>query len=138
MIINAENKILGRLAAFAAKQALLGETVKIVNCEKAVISGNKADVFEKFRARRNRGIPLGGPYYRRSPEQIVKRSVRGMLPYKKGKGKSAYKNILCYSGVPADLANESFTEIEGADYSKLQKTRITQVKEISKELGAKI
>ena len=31
MIINAENLIIGRLASYAAKQALLGEQVDIIN-----------------------------------------------------------------------------------------------------------
>ena len=40
MIINADNLVLGRMAAIAAKQALLGEDVRIVNCEKAIITGD--------------------------------------------------------------------------------------------------
>ncbi len=38
MIIDANNMILGRLASFAAKKALLGEKIDVINCEKAVIS----------------------------------------------------------------------------------------------------
>ena len=44
MIIDASNLILGRLATFVAKQALLGEQVFIANCEKSVISGDKANI----------------------------------------------------------------------------------------------
>lgn len=137
MIINAENNILGRLGAFAAKQALMGEDVRIVNSEKAVISGNRKDVLGKFKANRNRGIPLGGPYYRRSPEQIVRRVVRGMLPYKKEKGRNAYKRVLCYKGIPDEFSDKEFTQVPGADYLKITKTQATLVGEISKELGAK-
>lgn len=137
IIINAENNILGRIATFAAKKALMGESVRIVNCEKAIVSGSKADVLEKFRAKRERGIPLGGPYYKRSPEQIVKRVVRGMLPYKKEKGRNAYKSILCYKGIPGELSEKEFTNVPGADYLKLTKTQATMVGEISKELGAR-
>ena len=39
MIINAENLILGRMTTYAAKKALQGEEVDIVNCEKAIITG---------------------------------------------------------------------------------------------------
>ena len=38
-IYNAEGIILGRLASVVAKQALLGEDIRIVNSEKAIISG---------------------------------------------------------------------------------------------------
>ena len=45
MLIDSKNIILGRLASFAAKHALLGENVDIVNCESAVITGNKKRTF---------------------------------------------------------------------------------------------
>jgi len=32
--INAENQVLGRLATYAAKQALLGNTIVVINSEK--------------------------------------------------------------------------------------------------------
>ncbi|MGM5483099.1 MAG: 50S ribosomal protein L13 [Nanobdellota archaeon] len=138
IIINAENNILGRIATFAAKKALLGEDIRIVNSEKAIISGSKSDVLKKYRANRNRGIPLNGPYYKRSPEQIVKRTIRGMLPYKKGKGRTAFKKILCYRGIPEEFTNKEFAQIPSADYHKLTQTQTTKVEEISKELGANL
>ena len=49
MIINAENLVLGRMAAVVAKQALLGEDINIVNCEKAVITGDKVSNYEKYK-----------------------------------------------------------------------------------------
>ena len=42
-IYNGEGMILGRLAAIAAKEALLGEEVKVVNCEKVIISGKRSN-----------------------------------------------------------------------------------------------
>ena len=55
MIIDASDMILGRLATYVAKKALLGEKVDIVNCEKAVITGNKKSIFEKYKQRNERG-----------------------------------------------------------------------------------
>ena len=49
MIIDANNLILGRMATFIAKQALLGEDIKIVNCEKAVITGDRKEILLKKR-----------------------------------------------------------------------------------------
>ncbi|PIN72869.1 50S ribosomal protein L13, partial [Candidatus Woesearchaeota archaeon CG10_big_fil_rev_8_21_14_0_10_47_5] len=49
IIIDANNLVLGRLAARAAKLCLMGEKVSIINCEKAVISGNKKQLLEKWR-----------------------------------------------------------------------------------------
>ena len=60
-VYNGEGMILGRLAAKAAKEALLGEEVKIVNCEKIVISGDKDNTHAREKRRRDRkgyrGIP---------------------------------------------------------------------------------
>jgi len=137
IIINAENQIVGRLAAYVAKQAIQGQEIKIVNCEKAVVSGNKKDVIQKYKRKRSLGIPLQGPYYRRSPEFIVKRTIRGMLPYKKGKGSDAYDKIKCYKGIPDDYAEKDYQPVPGADYSKIKKAGVVTISEISKELGAK-
>ena len=48
MIIDAKDAILGRVSSYAAKQALLGMKVDVVNCEECVVSGKKADVLDKY------------------------------------------------------------------------------------------
>ncbi|MBW2991964.1 50S ribosomal protein L13 [Candidatus Woesearchaeota archaeon] len=138
MIIDATNLILGRLASYAAKNALQGEDIKIVNCEKAVISGNKKYLLEKYKLKFDKGVPLKGPYFPRMPDRIVRRTVRGMLPYKKPRGREAYKKIMCYTGVPEELSKEKPITIKEADASKLPTTRFLTVEKISKHLGAKI
>jgi len=106
IVINAENQIVGRLAAYVAKMALLGEDISIVNCENAVLSGKKENILSEYKRKRSMGIPLQGPYHRRSPEFVVKRTIRGMLPYKKEKGMKAYKRIKCYKGVPKEFSEK--------------------------------
>ena len=94
-IINGENAILGRLASYAAKQALKGEEIVIVNCDKVVITGNKENIL------RNVGNSQTGPKYSLSEEKIVKRTIRGMLPdHRVGRGKAVLKKIMCYKGIP--------------------------------------
>lgn len=137
MIIDATNLILGRMASVAAKKALLGEDIKIVNCEKAIISGNKKYLLEKYKARRDMGVPLKGPYYPRMSDRIVRRAIRGMLPYKRPRGAEAYKRIMCYIGIPEEFANEKPITLKEADASKLPTTRYITIERISKHLGAK-
>ena len=81
MIIDATNLILGRMAAFAAKKALLGEKVDIINCEKAVVSGSKRDVLARYKQKRER-TTIKGPFFPKVADRFVRRTVRGMLPYK--------------------------------------------------------
>jgi len=104
-IINAEGGVLGRIAGYAAKQALLGEKIVIVNCNKIIITGNKKFIRENFEEKRRRvGSGQHGPRYPRESYRIVKRTIRGMLPsHIKGRGRQIYKDIRCYNEVPEEF-----------------------------------
>lgn len=130
MILDATNQILGRMATEVAKKALLGEKIDIVNCEKAVISGNRSQILGEYKHRRERGTPAKGPFFPRMPERLVKRTIRGMLPYKQYKGELAFKRIKCYVGVPEEMKNEKFQKIEKADVEKLPNYKYITIKEI--------
>ena len=137
MIIDANNLILGRMASFVAKKALLGEKVDIINAEEAVITGNRKWILAHNVQKRDRGIPLKGPYMQKSPDRFVRRAIRGMLPYKKEKGRSAYSRIKCYIGVPDDLKEKKAETVESANIIKLPNVKFIKVKELCKLLGAK-
>ncbi len=104
IIIDAENAVLGRLSSFAAKQALEGKEVRIVNSEKAIIQGGERNILERYRKKRSLGgSSQKGPKYPSLPSKILKRTIRNMLPYKKNKGREALKKVRCYKGVPKDM-----------------------------------
>ena len=136
MIIDATNLILGRFAGFAAKQALLGEEISVINCEKAVITGDKNLIVEDYRAKIRRGVPDRGPHFPRNEEAIVRRTIRGMLPKKKSRGREAYKNVMCYLGTPESLKNEKFVTLK-FNIDKLTTLKYLQLKEISRIIGGK-
>jgi len=138
IIIDATNLIVGRLASYAAKSALQGRQVNIVNSEKAVISGTKKDVFDKYLNRRQRGTPAKGPFLSRLPDRILRRAVRGMLPYKKPRGREAYKRVMCYIGVPKEFENKKIISIEDANVAKLPNLKYINLLTLSKRLGAKL
>ncbi len=137
MIIDATNSILGRLATIVAKKALMGETVHVVNAELAVITGDPQRELASFKQARERGAPLVGPYYPRTPERIVKRTIRGMLPYKKPRGREAFSRIKCHVGVPEELASEKAEKIDAIDVHKTHSKFVT-IKQISAQLGARV
>jgi large subunit ribosomal protein L13 len=130
MIINAENLILGRLASFVAKQLLLGETINIVNCEKVLITGSKKILLEKYKRKVRMGTPEKGPFFPRIPHLIVKRTIRGMLPYKQEKGLSAFKRVKCYLNIPEQFQNKQFQEVPNASISKSQTLKYFTLKQI--------
>ena len=104
IIIDATDATLGRLASFAAKQALLGKDVAIVNAEKAIIIGNEKSIIPNYMQKRQRGgSAQKGPNFPTMPEMIMKRTIRGMINYKSGRGLDAFKRIKCYKGLPAEF-----------------------------------
>ncbi|MBN2567045.1 50S ribosomal protein L13 [Candidatus Woesearchaeota archaeon] len=136
-IIDAKGMVLGRLGAYVAKKALLGETIRIVNCESAVISGDRAHVFAAYKRRADRGIHTKGPFQPRRPDLFVKKAVRGMLPYKQPKGTAAFKRIRCYLGVPRDLIGKGAEQVPGASGTKVLHSALITVGEICTQLGWK-
>ena len=106
MIIDAQNAIVGRVATFAAKQALQGEDMIILNAEKAVISGNPLEVRTKYANRRHmtqKANPENAAKWPRRPDLLFKRIIRGMLPKHSGRGRDAAKKIKVYLGVPKGM-----------------------------------
>lgn len=137
IVIDAKDLIVGRFATVAAKKALLGEEVSVVNCQDAVLTGDKRTVFAKYHQKRSMGIPSKGPFYHRQSDRFVRRIIRGMLPHKQERGRTAFKRLMCFVGVPEALAQEEKISIEAAHIKKLPTLKYVYVKEICKELGGK-
>ncbi|MFH0875892.1 MAG: 50S ribosomal protein L13 [archaeon] len=138
IIINASNLLVGRLASFAAKKALNGETVKVINCENAYISGGKKEIIESYKQKREMGTHSTGPFFPRYADRLVKRTIRGMLPFKNARGKEAFARVKCYIGVPDDLKNEKPITISNADIQKLPNIKFMSLNTLTKHLGAKV
>ena len=128
MIIDGEGCVLGRLASITSKNLLEGEEVVILNAEKIMLTGNKEWAYAKYKQRVDRAK------YPRRPDDIFRRTVRGMLPFKKSKGKTAYKGLKAFVGVPAEYADAELTAVPEAEYKNLKKG--IELGEISKLLGA--
>jgi len=103
IIIDATGAAIGRLATFAAKQALLGKKVIVLNCGDAVITGKKAAILEVYRKKISRGgYAQKGPYIPRTTQRLMKRTIRGMLPWNITRGREAFKRIKCFNNPPAE------------------------------------
>jgi len=106
IIIDGKNATMGRLAGYAAKQALLGNNVVIVNSEEVIITGNKKDIVEGYKTLLKKGgSSMRGPKIPRNAERILKRTIRGMLPHKQGRGADALKRVMCYDKMPEKYVN---------------------------------
>jgi len=132
-IIDATDAPIGRLATRVAKRLLAGEEIQIINAEKAVITGRKEEIRERYLKRRKiGGTKRKGPYFPRMPHMILKRTIRGMLPYQQPKGRKAYKRLRVYIGVPDEFKDE---EIEKIKFKK--SANYITLKELSEYMGVK-
>jgi large subunit ribosomal protein L13 len=137
IIIDAKNQIMGRIATVAAKQALLGEDVSVINSEKAVISGRREYTLARFKKKRDMGVPPKGPFVPRMPDRLTRRIIRGMLPMANARGRTAYKRVLCYIGTPKEFEGKPTMQVAGANASKLPTLHKTTIEDICRFLGAK-
>ena len=127
-IIDGKDAIMGRLASYAAKEALKGEDIVILNTEQVIITGNRENIKKDFDEKRTHvGSAQKGPKISRSPEKILKRVIRGMLPdHRTGRGKVALKRIRCYVGVPKEF--ENMKKISGGKEIKSKFITIEELK----------
>lgn len=119
-IIDGQGSILGRLASFVSKEALRGEEVVVVNCEKVIITGTRKNIQSEFQEKRSRhGSSQKGPNPSKLAERVVKRTIRGMLPnYREGRGREAWKRIRCYTGIPKEFEENKMEKLKNPKKSK--------------------
>jgi large subunit ribosomal protein L13 len=117
-VIDVTDSIVGRFSTVVAKRALMGEDINLVNCEKAIITGDKVSTYKKYKEQDKRGNPLKGPYLPKMPDRFIRRSIRGMLPYKQEKGEKAFKKIMCHIGVPEKFSKEKIETIPSSSITK--------------------
>jgi large subunit ribosomal protein L13 len=136
-VVDATGLILGRAASRIARRLLQGERIIVVNAEKSVVTGNRANVLGFYRANRARGSKRTGPHYPRYPDRIFRRTVRGMLPHLKTRGKVAFDRLEVFIGVPAEYAAAGRVSIDDAKARPALRAPIT-LEEISRLLGARV
>lgn len=101
-VIDASGLVLGRAASLVAKRLLNGETIVVVHAEKCVIIGSRTEVIRHYTEARARGSKRTGPHFPRYADRIFRRTVRGMLPHLKTRGKEALGRLEVYLGVPPE------------------------------------
>ena len=119
IIFDAKDAVLGRMGTQASKELLKGNSVIIINSQDAVISGKKEQIIENIRRKRRmgKGGSLKGPKYIRQSDRLLKRMLRGMLPWDKPKGREAYKRLKCYTG-ENQLSENQLKQIKKLNHKK--------------------
>jgi len=135
-VIDASGLIVGRMASIIAKRLLLGESIIVVNAEKAVLSGRRLSRVKDARKFLKVGHPGKGPFHPRRPDQIIRKSVRGMLPRRLPKGQAALRRLKIFLGLPDEFKTLTLQSIPKASASRLKCPYVT-VGEFAKEIGYK-
>jgi large subunit ribosomal protein L13 len=134
-IIDAEGAVLGRLCTTIAKRLLNGEEIAIVQSEKVIVTGKKDMIKAHYKHEREVGTYRKGPFYPRMPDRILKRTIRGMIPYQEPHGRTAFKKLKCYIGIPKEFKGKSFEKITSAEKHPAD---FMTLQEVAQFLGAKV
>ncbi|HLF53802.1 MAG TPA: 50S ribosomal protein L13 [Candidatus Nanoarchaeia archaeon] len=130
IVIDAKDAVLGRIASYAAKQALLGKNIIIVNCNDVLLTGRRQQVLEHYSHMRSRGKGAQkGPIIPRVAEKLMKRTVRGMLAYTQRRGEAALDRVICYNETPKE-----FESAKKISLTRELKVKTTTLKEIAKTI----
>jgi large subunit ribosomal protein L13 len=133
-LVNADGLIVGRMCSKVAKRLLNGEEVIILNAEKAVFSGKKKSKVAEAKQFLEVGAPVRGPFHYRRPDRFLRKTVRGMVPFKQAKGKIAYKRLKVFMGIPREFRDQQMITFEEASSANLKGPHFTLL-EMSKEIG---
>lgn len=70
---------------------------------------------------------MKGPFFPKIPERVMKRTVRGMLKHRTGRGRDALKRVICYNEIPSE-----YQEAKMISFPKEFKIKTMTLKELSK------
>jgi large subunit ribosomal protein L13 len=127
ILIDATNKIMGRLASQVAKKALLGQNVVVINAKSVIISGSKRDILEKYLDKlkiKTSTNPKWGPFHKRRPDTFLRRVIGQMLPRKKIRGKEAMKRVHVYIGTIPERFKHKYPKLQEEELPNCDKKRL--------------
>ncbi|MEM1991118.1 MAG: 50S ribosomal protein L13 [Nitrososphaerota archaeon] len=143
LVVDATNLKLGRMASYVAKNLIQGKKIVVVNAEKAIVTGNKKAILERYLMllgrSQKRSIRRPSAWYPRMLDKLVWYTIVRMLPRKKAKGKVAMHKLKVYIGIPEEYKNAKLVSFEDAKLSSTRNRsgkliRYMTIEQISREL----
>jgi large subunit ribosomal protein L13 len=115
-----------------------GEEVVVLNAEKIIVTGERAEVLKDFKHKVDLGevTKRKGPFYPRRADLLFKRCVRGMIPRYTTTGREAYRALKVLVGAPKQFDDVEKVVPEIA--SKKVSCKYVTLGEISAYLGSKV
>merc|ERR1711904_266751 len=104
ILVNAKNKVYGRLCTFVIKSLTIGKRICVICCSGLVVSRNnkrrrkkKTRIMNKVHSTNNHRC---GPTHYRSSSCVFLYAVCGMIPYKFATSKLLLNKLKCYDEIP--------------------------------------
>ena len=142
IVIDCHGHVLGRVASVVAKNLLLGRRIVLVRCEDLQVCGTLKMRLVQWRLYLRKRVntnPLRGCFHQRSPADMVRKVIRGMLPKNNYRGKLALKHLTTCVGCPApyDKMKKSSIPSAAAIYSFNPTRKRTLLKTLGRKIGWK-
>lgn len=119
IVVDADKQKLGRMASKIAKLLLSGVEVVVVNADKAIVTGSRKAILEKYlklmRRRQFTSHKVIKVWYPRKPDKIVWYTIARMLPRKKPRGREALRRLKVYASIPEQFQNVEKIRFKEAD-----------------------
>jgi large subunit ribosomal protein L13 len=68
-----------------------------------------------------------GPFFYYKAEMMLRKSIRGMLPWKRTRGREAYRQLICVKGVP-----EKYKDAKKVTFEKRDRLKFITLQDLSK------
>ncbi len=139
-VLDATDQVMGRFASVVAKRLLKGEEIHVVNAEKAIVTGGRAALIAEYLQKTHMGSTASrmrgkGPNYPRRPDRVLRRAIRGMMPYQTPHGRAAFKRLRVYVGVPAAFEGKAAEKVPQAQ--RVGTARFMRLGALSEALGSR-
>ena len=112
--------------------------MSLVNCEKIMMSGTRSNLIQEYREFLEINSIINvkhGPVHYRRPDTIIRKMIRGMLPYEgKPSGVAAHKRLRTYVGSPKELKSLEKIQFEKALIRKAA-SKYTTMAELCRVIG---
>jgi large subunit ribosomal protein L13 len=129
IVVDATNHIAGRLASNVAK---------LLNCEKIMMSGTRANQIKEYREFLEINSIINykhGPKHYRRPDTVMAKMIRQMLPFdRKPSGKESFQRLRTYIGSPKEIKSLEKIQFEKAMIRKTP-SNYTALGEICRVIG---
>lgn len=133
MKVDATDHVMGRMATSLVEKLKDGEDIEVYNAGEAIIKGNPEQITNRYKNKYSSGKRDHGSYTPRNPAELLRKSVKGMLP-DNSTGRDMLGRLKVYKRGPVDSDESDLESFEGAREESLKGSNFITVGELADNL----